>query len=126
MSENKRIPYALWKVKDEEFKLKLTTSGIIALEEKLNTNLLNVLSSEGIPSLRVMLLIVHQALQKYHHGIKEKNVINMFDEYCEDGGNQTSFLTDVFIPIYQASGFMPARQSEEMSEKMEEAKEMLE
>lgn len=126
MEERKRIPYAIWKVGDEEYKLKLTTSMITKLEQELKTNLLNVVASNSaMPALVIMLKITHGAMQKYHHGIKEKDVYDLFDQYIEDGGSQTSFLTDVFLPIYQASGFMSAEKAMDMSEKLEEAKEEL-
>lgn len=119
----KRIPFAIWEVDGVEYKLKLTTQAIIRLEEKTKTNLLNLV--DDIPPLSIMLMVTHEAMKKYQHGIKANDVIEMFDKYCDDGGDQTTFMTEVFIPIYQASGFIPARQSEEMTKKLEEAKEEL-
>ena len=40
----KRKPYHLWKVGEEEFKLKLTTQEIVNIESKIGTNLLSVIS----------------------------------------------------------------------------------
>lgn len=83
----KRKPYAIWKVDGKEYKLKLSTSEIVNLESKLRVNLLTVVSNaeEGaLPPLKVMLLITHGALKKFQHGIKEDDVITMFDKYCEE------------------------------------------
>lgn len=121
----KRIPYATWEVDDVEYKLKLTTGAITKLEEQFKTNLLNVIGGDGLPALKIMLTITHSAMQKFHHGMKYKEVEDLFEKYVDGGGSQTSFMTDVFMPIYQASGFFSGSVAEQMDEKMEAAKEQL-
>ena len=119
-------PYVIWGVCGKELKLKLSTSGIIELEGKLGANLLDVVmrTEEGrVPPLKVMLMITHQALQSYEHGYKEKDVINLYEQYLQDGGSQMKFLTDVFLPIYQVSGFFSKAQAEKMGENLLEASE---
>lgn len=117
-------PYVIWKVKDEEYKLKLATSEIIDLENKYKCNLMSLI--DGTPSLSVMLDITHKAMKKFNHGIKEKDVIEIYDSYLEEEGSQVSFMTDVFVPIFRVSGFFPKAVAESMNEKMNEATEMLE
>ncbi|MEF9840331.1 MAG: DUF6096 family protein [Lachnospiraceae bacterium] len=117
-------PWVIWKVKDEEYKLKLTTSTIVSLENKYKCNLLTLI--DGTPSLSVMLDITHKAMNKYHHGIKDKDIIDIYDDYLEQGGSQVSFMTNVFVPIYKVSGFFPKSVAENMDEKMIEATEQLE
>lgn len=123
MEENKRIPWATWEVDGTEYKLKLTTGAITKLEEQFKTNLVNVL--DGVPALKIMLTVTHAAMQKFHHGIKYKEVEEIFEKYIDEGGSQTEFLTDVFMPIYQASGFFSGSMAETMSEKLDEAREQL-
>lgn len=127
--QEKKHPFALWKVGDTEYKLKLTTQEIIRLESLFNANLLSVISSNTenneMPPLKVMLLITHGAIKKYNHGIKEKDVIELFDKYEEEGGSQLSFMTDVFLPIFQVSGFFSQAQADTMNENIEEAKEQM-
>lgn len=127
--QEKKQPFALWKVGDTEYKLKLTTQEIIRLESMFNANLLSVISSNTenneMPPLKVMLLITHGAMKKYNHGIKEKDVIELFDKYEEEGGSQLSFMTDVFLPIFQVSGFFSQAQADTMNENIEEAKEQM-
>lgn len=127
--QEKKQPFALWKVGDTEYKLKLTTQEIIRLESMFNANLLSVISSNTenneMPPLKVMLLITHGAIKKYNHGIKEKDVIELFDKYEEEGGSQLSFMTDVFLPIFQVSGFFSQAQADTMNENIEEAKEQM-
>lgn len=124
----KKKPYVIWSVDGRDYKLKLTTSGIIKLEDKLGTNILNILMNTkegGIPPLKVMLMVTHQAMQKYEHGIKEIDVINLFDKYEDEGGSQMKFLTEVFIPIYQVSGFFSKAQAETMDTHLVEAQEQM-
>lgn len=117
-------PYAEWTVGDETYKLKLNTAGVVKLEEQLNTNLLNVMMGNGMPALSIMLKITHQAMQKFHHGMKLDKVYELFDDYCDEyGGSQSIFMTDVFIPIYQVSGFLSESMGEEMDKRLEKAKE---
>ena len=127
--QEKKQPFALWKVGDTEYKLKLTTQEIIRLESMFNANLLSVISSNTenneMPPLKVMLLITHGAIKKYNHGIKEKDVIELFDKYEEEGGSQLSFMTDVFLPIFQVSGFFSRAQADTMNKNIEEAKEQM-
>ncbi len=123
MEENKRIPWATWEVDGSEYKLKLTVGAITKLEEQFKTNLINVL--DGVPALKIMLTVTHAAMQKFHHGIKYKEVEDLFEKYIDEGGSQTEFLTDVFMPIYQASGFFSGSMAETVNEKLDEAKEQL-
>lgn len=122
-----RKPYAEWKVGEDTYKLKLTTGDIIKLEEQFKTNLINIIDMGGgnIPALSIMLKVTHQAMNKFHHGIKLQDVYSKFDEYCEEGGSQMSYMSEVFLPIYQVSGFLSPAQAEEMSESLEEANEQM-
>lgn len=125
MEAKARTPWASWIVKDEEYKLKLSTSVITKLEEKYKVNLLETLASDTMPPLGVMLDVAHGALQKYHHGIKKDDVVEMFDEYIEEGGSQLGFFTEVYIPIFTASGFFTPTQSNTMEKNLEEKREEL-
>lgn len=126
MEENKkRIPFVIWEVGGEELKLKLTTSVITKLESKYRVNLLNTLNDGSIPPLSMMLEVTQAALQKFHHGMKLEKVMNLFDEYLEEGGSQIDFLTNVYIPIFTASGFFSQAQAQEVNNNLQEAREQL-
>jgi len=119
MSDTIKMPFAIWKIGEEEFKLKLTTSEIVRLEGKYKANLMSLMmanDASGIPTLNVMIDITHGALQKFHHGLTVKDVMDMFDDYCEEGGNQTVFVTDVLLTVYQVSGFFsPAEEAKKVA-----------
>lgn len=106
------LPYTTWKVGEVEHKLRLTTRQAVAVEEKLGVNLLKVfMPRQGedfpLPPLKVMLVVIHGALQKFEHGTTLDDVYDMNDDYVDAGGDQTSLLMDVIIPLFENSGFMP-------------------
>ena len=119
--KNVRKPFEIWEVNGEEYKLKLKTSSIIALEEKFKTSLMSLLEVNGnITPLNIMLQITHSAMKDYNHSIKLKDVYDLFDEYCEEGGSQLGFYQDVFMGIYQVSGFFTPSMTMELQEGMNE------
>lgn len=119
MSEMKK-PFEIWAVKGTEYKLKLSTSAIIELESKLNSNLLNILN-EGLPSLKVMAMLIHAALKKYNHSISLNDVNDILDNYFDEGGSQLDLLQNVIIPIFNVSGFFTPTMVKVMEQKMKEA-----
>lgn len=121
-----RKQFAIWKVGEEEYKLKLKTSTLCDLEEKLGTSLMNVLGNGNMPALKIMLTIAHYAMKDYNANIKFKDVQDIFDRYLEDGGSQLLFFSSVVMDIYKVSGFFTESQAEMMEEKQEEMKEILE
>lgn len=120
----KRKPFAYWTVGGREYKLKLTTAAICSLEEKYKRNLLEVISG-GMPPLAMMLTITQAAMKNWEHGIKYTDVQALFDRYCEEGGTQLSFMTDVLMEIYKVSGFFSESQQTAMDEKLEEVKDLI-
>ena len=121
--DKKRRPFAYWTVGGKEYRMKLTTAVICQLEDKFKRNLLDMLFSSGsVPPLGVMLTITQGAMKSWEHGIKYSDVQALFDQYCEEGGTQMSFMTDVLMEIYKVSGFFSKNQLEDMDEKLEAAK----
>jgi len=120
----KRAPFALWIVGGEEYKLKLKTSEILQLEEKFKANLL-LLIDGGMPQLGVMLTITQAALKSWHHGMTFGKVQAIFDQYCEEGGTQVTFYTDVIMDIFAVSGFFTESQAEDVQESLDEAREKM-
>lgn len=114
-------PFEIWEVNGEEYKLKLKTSSIIALEEKFKTSLMSLLEVNGnITPLNIMLQITHYAMKDYNHSIKLNDVYDLFDKYCEEGGSQLGFYQDVFMGIYQVSGFFTPSMTMELQKGMSE------
>ena len=120
-----RKQFGIWQVGEEEYKLKLNTSAVCALEEKLGTSLINVMSEGGMPSLNVMLTITHAAMKDYNANIKRKDVDYIFDKYIELGGSQLDFFGKIFMDIYKVSGFFTEQQSDMMEEKQLEVENLM-
>ena len=99
-------PYTTWQVGKEEYKLKLTTSAVCKLEENLGVNIVKIFNFP-LPPLKTMLYVLHAAIIKYHHGLKFDDVMNIFDEYLDEGHDQMDLLMEVLIPLMQDSGFIP-------------------
>jgi hypothetical protein len=93
---------------------------ICKLEEKYRTNLLNVISGNGIPPLAQMLTIIQAAMIPWNHGIGYKDVQKIFDQYVSEGGNQLKLYTEVIIGTMAVSGFFTEKQAKEIMEKMED------
>ena len=58
-------------------------------------------------------------------GIKDKNLQSAFDKYVEDGGTQLTLFSDVIMQILMVSGFFTENQQEDLTEKMEDVKELM-
>ena len=121
-----RKPFAIWKVGEEEYKLKLTTSKITEVEERLKVGLMDVMGTvRTLPPLKVMLTITHAAMQQFNSGIKERDVYEIFDKYIDEGGSQLDFFSNVFMEIYKVSGFFTPNQTEELTMGQEKAQELM-
>ncbi|WP_207708046.1 DUF6096 family protein [Candidatus Galacturonibacter soehngenii] len=125
----KRSPFAYWEVDGESYKLKLKTSTIVELETKFKINLIELMKGEdssGTQALSIMLEITHAAMKEWHHGIKLKDVLDMFEKYVDEGGSQFSFYINVYLKIFTVSGFFPQALAADMEKGLEETRKELE
>ena len=58
-----RKQFAIWTVEEEEDKLKLKTSTLCSLEEKLGTSLMNILGNGNMKSISIILSITNYAMK---------------------------------------------------------------
>lgn len=97
---------------NREYKLRLTTRNIVALEKKLGCNPLGIFGSgETIPTITTMVNILHTALLPYNHGITLDNAYDIFDTWLADGHNMTEFIP-IILDVYRASGLIGSKSSE--------------
>lgn len=88
-----------------EYKLRLDTRAVVALEKKLECNPLAIFGKgDTIPTITVMVQILHAALQHFHHGTSMDDAYNIFDAYLEDH-SMTDFIP-VILDIYRHSGLI--------------------
>lgn len=95
----------------KDYKLRLATRNIIALEKAIGTNPLGIFGKgEEIPSITTMVNILWFSLQKFHNGISLTDAMDIFDEYLEEH-SMTDFIT-VILDVYKASGLIRDDKSE--------------
>lgn len=103
----------------KDYKLRLATRNIVALEKAIGMNPLGIFANgDSIPSVTTMVTILWCSLQKFQHGIGMNEAYDIFDDYIADGNSMTDFLT-VIIDIYKASGLMKDDTTEKTDEEEE-------
>lgn len=98
--------YLDFKAGSKEYKLRLNTRNVISLEKQLGCNPLAIFGSgDTIPTITVMVKILHASLQQYQHSITLEDAYDIFDEWLEDNHVMTDFIPTI-IEIYKASGII--------------------
>ena len=93
---------------NKDYKLRLNTRGVIALEKQLGCNPLAIFGNgDTIPTVTVMVAILHASLQQYNHGISMNDAFDLFDAWLEDGHSTVDFVP-IILEIYKASGIVPS------------------
>lgn len=88
------------------YKLRLNIRNTVALEKMLGCNPLAIFGDgDTIPTITVMVQILHASLQQYHHNVSLTNAYDIFEDWLADGNSITDFLP-VIIDIYKASGII--------------------
>lgn len=96
-----------------EYKLRLNTRDIVALEKRLGCNPMAIFGDgKTIPTVTVMVTILHAAMQSFNHNVTLDKAYDIFDEWLADGHTMPEFLA-VIVDIYKVSGIIP----EEVTEK---------
>lgn len=110
------MQYTTFTVGDKEYKLRATAATIVELEKRLGgknpLDILMAVERGELPTVTNILYILHAALQKYHHGIDVRKVLEMYDSYIESGKNYTD-LIPVLVDVFRVSGFFPTAPKEE-------------
>ena len=92
----------------KEYKLRLNTRNVVELEKKLGCNPIMVfgIAGDSVPTVSVMVTILHASLQSFHHGIKLDDAFDIFDAYIADGHTAVEFIKEI-MEIYKVSGIIP-------------------
>lgn len=100
--------YTEFLVGEKEYKLRLNTRSVVALEKKLGCNPLGIFGTDGetIPTIGIMLEILHASLQAYAHGITYNDACDIFDAWLAEGHNTVDFI-NIILDIYKVSGIVP-------------------
>ena len=96
-----------------EYKLRLNTRDVVALEKHLGCNPMGIFGDgKTIPTITQMVAILHASLQPYQHNITMDKAFTIYDEWLADGHTMPEFL-GVIVDVYKVSGIIP----EEVEEK---------
>ena len=96
---------------NKNYKLRLSTRNVVALEKQLGTNPLGIFGNgDTIPTVTTMVTILHASLQQYNHGISFDDAFDIFDAWLADGHIMTDFIA-VILDIYKASGIMSSEKA---------------
>lgn len=92
----------------KDYKLRLGAAHITELEKHLGgRNPLDILMAAengNLPPLTGTLRILHASMQKFQHGVSWTNVLDIYDEYVDEGNTYTDLLPHL-IEVFQVSGF---------------------
>lgn len=100
---------------NRNYKLRLTTRDVVALEKQLGCNPLMIFGNgDKVPTITTMVQVLNAALQPMNHGITLDDAYDIFDEYLNDGHIVTDFIA-VIVDIYKVSGLI--KNSGESAEK---------
>jgi hypothetical protein len=89
-----------------EYKLRLSTRAVVALEKQIGCNPLSIFGAgDTVPTITTMVAILHAALQQLNHNITLNDAFDIFDEWLADGHIMTDFIP-VIIDIYRVSGLI--------------------
>lgn len=100
---------------NKDYKLRLNTRNIVALEKQLGCNPLSIFGNgDTIPTITTMVTILYASLQQYNHGIGLDDAFDIFDAWLADGHVMTDFIP-IILDIYKTSGIMSG--SKEKTEK---------
>lgn len=105
--------YVNFEVGAKAYKLRLSTRNIVLLEKQIGCNPLHIFGASGdtVPTVTVMVAVLHAALQQYNHGITLNDAYDIFDEYLAEGRSTVDFLP-VILDVYKASGIIPKETDE--------------
>lgn len=104
--------YTEFNANGKEYKLRLNTRNVVMLEKQLGCNPLSIFGDgETLPTITIMVQILHASMQQYHHSINLNEAYDIFDEYLADGHSATDFLS-VIIDIYKVSGLIQGEKQE--------------
>ena len=113
--KNVRKPYVPWVVDGTEYRLKLTTSAIVKLENKYGQNVLSIVSpEEGLPPIGALLTVIQASMEKFEHGLSFSIVTDIYDKYVEAGGDMTTLMNDVIMPLLSNGGFFTQEMDQEL------------
>lgn len=109
--------YYEFEADNKAYKLRLNTRNTIMLEKALGCNPLAIFGNgDTIPTVTIMVNILHAAMQQYEHGITLNDAYDVFDKWLDEGHAVTDFIP-VILEVYKVSGIIKDTEGKELTEK---------
>lgn len=100
------MQYTEFNVGNKTYKLRLSVRNTIGLEKQLGCNPISIFGKgDTVPTVTVMVMILHASLQQYEHGITLDDAFDIFDAWLSDGHTITDFLS-IIIEVFKVSGII--------------------
>ena len=97
-------------VNNKDYYLKVTTSAIMNMEERLGIQPINIFArfmrTEELPKLTDVLIMLHCALQPLNAGVSFNDVKKMYDDICAETGNGFEAVMEPLLLAFKESGFI--------------------
>ena len=93
--------YTIWKIGDEEYKLRLTTFAAMQVEKQLGMGLTEAVNH--LADTTVIVVLLWGGLQAYNHGMNLRDVCDLYDKYIASGGNVEK-IVDVLMELLAQVG----------------------
>lgn len=91
---------------NKDYKLRLSTRNVVALEKQLGCNPLGIFGNgDTIPTVTQMVNVLYASLQQLNHGISLNDAYDIFDAFLADGHSATDFI-QIILEIYKVSGLI--------------------
>ena len=98
--------YVDFKAGNRDYKLRLNTRNLIALEKQLGCNPLTIFGDgDTIPSITTLVAILFHSAQQLNHGVGLNDAYDICVDYLADGNQMTDFIT-VIVDIFKVSGLI--------------------
>ncbi|MBQ8931551.1 MAG: hypothetical protein IJ045_03870 [Ruminiclostridium sp.] len=107
------LPYTILKIKDREYRLKITAANAIELEKKLGKSLVDGMAD--FDKVGTLTAYLSASLKAYENIAGE--VTELYDDYINEGGSMSQ-LSDVLVEVLIVSGFLQRPQIDALRAQM--------
>ena len=99
----------------ETYRLRLTSSAIVAVEKKLGGSLFTKLENIKENMVETLVTILWGAMQPLQQGISMEKTYELYDAYIDEG-HTLEDLFQVVMEVFEASGFFKKGQAKSLAE----------
>jgi len=94
----------------KEYKLRLTTSAVMATEKRLGKSMLTALENIEENMMETLITVLWGAMQAFNDNISFEDVAELIDQYIDDGQSIENLMGEVYR-LLEVSGFFTGGQA---------------